>query len=203
MNTRVLRFYLYLLAAVLVPFCLQAEDLREVPKAGEVLFQFGVGGAEVDYPQGLNDAMDYLVDTLGYERMSIGLNLNLGVALNDRSYLLLGVNGVGDRISGYDGFMQLNHYLYHVGARLYPALTGLYIQGMFGFSALVMQSGYSETTIDETVTSDPGSGYGAALGYDFGRAKGFGLALEASVLSVEIGGESVVSGALMLNLRWK
>ena len=203
MDTRLLRFYFFLLAAISVPFSLQAEDLREVPKAGEVLFQFGAGGAGVDYPLELNEGIDYLVDTLGLERMTIGLNLNLGVAMNDRSYLMLGVNGVGDRISGDDGFMQLNHYLYHAGARLYPAMTGLYIEGMVGFSAMVIQSGYSESTIEETVTSDPGSGYGAALGYDFGRAKGFGLALEASVLSVEIEGDSVLSGALMLNLRWK
>jgi hypothetical protein len=182
---------------------LAAEDLREVPKAGEVLFQFGAGGAEVDYPGELNDAMDYLVDTLGYDRMSNALNLNLGVALNDLGYLILGVNGVGDRISDYEGYMQLNHYLYHIGARLYPAVTGVYLQGMFGFSAMVSQMGYSESTVDESVTSDPGSGFGAALGYDFGRAKGFGLALEASVLSVKIEGESIVSGALMLDLRWK
>ena len=50
MNTRVNRFCLIPLVAFFFPLNLQAEDLGAVPKAGEVLFQFGVGGAEVDYP---------------------------------------------------------------------------------------------------------------------------------------------------------
>ena len=109
------------------------------------------------------------------------------------------IDGTGDRLYDSKDYLQINLYLYSLGARFYPQTTGLYFEGGAGMTAAVLQTSFAGNS-----SSNNGFGFGGGIGYDFARGStGFGLNLEAKYDFMEI--ESYQFGAFMLtvDLCWK
>jgi hypothetical protein len=165
-----------------------------------LLFQVGAGLYFPSYPDGLESAMSYADSLPGVDRIQVAVDLALGFSISERAYIMARVDGGGDRISDSSGdYSQLNLYLFSLGARYYPYVTGLYLEADVGSSqAEVDISG------EGSYPSDKGFGYGIAIGYDFNRRlRGFGLELEAKYDSLTIESEQYGAFMLTLNLCWK
>ena len=139
-----------------------------------VLFQLGAGPSFPSYPSELEYDLDYLESIPGVDRVQVAIDLALGFAVMDTSYLMLRMDGFGDRFDYLGEYFQLNLYLYSIGLRHYPQGSGLYLEGGLGASMGMTMS--SDLPTEE---SESGSGFGVALGYDFNKTpRGFGLTLE-------------------------
>jgi hypothetical protein len=169
-------------------------------RSGRMLFQIGAGMYAPTYPTVLQDALDTMESYPGVDRMKVGLDLALGTAVSEQAYLLLRMDGGGDRLSDSSGSMQLNYYLASIGARYYfEPSGGFFLEGNAGTAfGLLQATGISDTR------SDNGFGFGAGLGYDFNRRPtGFGLVLEARYNSLNIESDNFGQFMLTLNLCWK
>jgi hypothetical protein len=140
--------------------------------------------------------MSAAASTPGADRIQVSVDLALGFSISERGYIMARIDGGGDRITYSSGdYSQLNLYLFSLGARYYPYVTGLYLEADVGSS-----QGMSDSSFGGSNTSDKGFGYGIAIGYDFNRRlRGFGLELEAKYDSLTI--ESEQYGAFMLTLN--
>jgi hypothetical protein len=163
------------------------------------LFQIGAGAGFPFYPEGIEAAFSNLDSMPGVDRTKVSLDLALGFAFSQQGYFMARIDGLGDRLSINDEYMQMNLYLYSLGLRYYPEVTGFYIEGDAGASAGVVMISTGVTSV-----SSFGFGYGAGIGYDFTtKARGFGLCLEAKYDGLTIDSEQ--AGVLMLTLAlcWK
>ena len=165
-----------------------------------LLFQVGAGLYFPSYPGSLESDFSDLASLPGMDRIQISLDLALGVPVLERGcYLIARIDGGGDRVDDGNDYIQMNLYLFSLGARYYPYRTGLYVEVGAGAS-----KGVIESSVAASSPSDTGFGYGIAIGYDFNRRqRGFGLSLEAKYDGLTI--ESEQYGALMftLNLCWR
>jgi hypothetical protein len=164
-----------------------------------VLFQIGAGPSFPSYPPEVEYFLDYLESEPGMDRVQVAVDLALGFPVMDTSYLMLRMDGSGDRFDYLGEYFQLNLYLYSIGLRHYPSGTGFYAEAGLGSSLLVGKS--SDMPTEE---SDFGSGFGLALGYDFNTApRGLGLTLEAKYNWLTIEGEDCGGLMILLSLCWK
>jgi hypothetical protein len=185
---------LALIIALVVPAFTAAQEGNR-----GVLFQIGAGAGFPIYPSSTEAVFSYLDSMPGVNRLQISLDIAFGYALSQHGYLLARVDGVADRLYDSADYIQMNCYLYSIGYRYYPMVTGLYLEGNAGASRGVLQSSASETS-----TSDFGFGYGAAIGYDFNtKARGLGLNLEAKYDGLTIENDQVGGLMLTLDLCWK
>jgi hypothetical protein len=164
------------------------------------MFQIGLGAAEIEWPQELKELMDYAEGQPDIDRVKVHLNLGLGAAISENLYLLGSLQGYGDRLEdSYGDYVQINAYLFGLGLRWYPFVTGLVLGGDIGAARLVaMGSG-----VDSSV-SDWGNGLGFTAGYDFGRRPtGVSLILGLRIDGMSVEGESVGTAALFLKLAFK
>ncbi len=169
------------------------------PERG-VMFQIGAGTAQIEWPQELKEMMDYAEAQPEIDRVKVHLNLGLGAAMSEDLYLLGSLQGYGDRLEdSYGDYVQINAYLFALGLRWYPFVTGLVLGGDIGAARLVaMGTGVS------SVTTDWGRGLGFTAGYDFGgRRTGVSLILGLRIDGIRVEGESVGTAALFLNLAFK
>lgn len=165
-----------------------------------VMFQIGLGTAQIEWPQELKEMMDYAEAQPDIDRVKVHLNLGLGAAVGENLYLLGSLQGYGDRLEdSYGDYVQINAYLFGLGLRWYPFVTGLVLGGDIGAARLVaMGSGV------ESAASEWGNGLGFTAGYDFGgRPTGVSLILGLRVDGMSVEGESVGTAALFLNLAFK
>jgi hypothetical protein len=163
------------------------------------LLQLGGGLAIPVYPADLETAISEAESQPGVNRITLSLDLGLGIAVSQEAYLMGRIDGCGDRLYDSSGYLQLNMYLFSLGVRYYPMVTGLYIEGAGGASRGVL-----DTSVGTTVSPDFGFGYGVALGYDFTRSvRGFGLLLEARYLGLTIESEQAGCVMLTVDLCWK
>ena len=165
-----------------------------------VMFQIGLGTAQIEWPQELKEMMDYVEAQPGIDRVKVHLNLGLGAAVSENLYLLGSLQGYGDRLEdSYGDYVQINAYLFGLGFRWYPFVTGLVLGGDIGADRLVaMGSGV------ESSASEWGKGLGFTAGYDFGgRPSGVSLILGLRVDGMSVEDESVGTAALFLNLAFK
>ena len=120
-----------------------------------------------------------------------GFNLDLGWAISQTTYLVAGIEGFGDGFfAGSNSLDQLNSYLYSVGLRYYPMVTGLVLGLDIGASRLVVTS--NATAVGSTPWS---TGVGTRLAWDFGG--------EPTGFTVEIGVRALyllVSDPLITNM---
>ena len=159
-----------------------------------LLSQVGAGLYFPSYPAGWESVIS------GVDRNTSGGGLGARL-LGFRAGLHHGtIDSGGDRISYSSGdYSQLNLYLFSLGARYYPYVTGLYFEADVGSSQWMVESSGGGSS-----TSDNGLGYGIAVGYDFNRRlRGFGLELEAKYDSLTIESEQWGAFMLTLNLCWK
>ncbi|MDZ7794884.1 MAG: hypothetical protein U5P10_14690 [Spirochaetia bacterium] len=164
------------------------------------MFQIGLGAAEIEWPQGLKELMDYAEGQPDIDRVKVHLNLGLGAAVSENLYLLGSLQGYGDRLEdSYGDYVQINAYLFGLGLRWYPFVAGLVLGGDIGAARLVaMGSGV------ESNASEWGNGLGFTAGYDFGgRPTGVSLILGLRFDGMSVEGESVGTAALFLNLAFK
>ncbi len=171
----------------------------DVPERG-VMFQIGLGTAQIEWPQELKELMDYAEAQPEIDRVKVHLNLGLGAAVNEKLYILGSLQGYGDRLEdSYGDYVQINAYLFGLGLRWYPFTTGLLLGGDIGAARLVaMGSGI------DSETSDWGNGLGLTAGDDFGgRPTGVSLILGLRFDGMSVEGDSMGTAALFLNLAFK
>jgi hypothetical protein len=191
------RSALALIVLVALAAILHAE---EADRSGHILFQVGAGLGRPAYPSADQAIIDDVATRLGVTRIRMALALSVGVGLSQKNYILLGAEGIGDRLDDSLSYAQINTYLYYLGARYYPGVTGFYLQAMLGATSMVLQS----SDLYSPLASEIGSGVGAAIGYDSApQARGFGLCIELSGKALEIEGDFVYTTALTANLCWK
>lgn len=167
------------------------------------MFQIGLGGASVDYPEGWFP--DSSESTPGADRMTIYLDIGLGFAITQKTYLLFSLSGTGDRLESKTDssvYAQFNTLLYAVGLRYYPFTTGLVLGADLGAARAVIQGGIGGLTA--TSTSDWGSGVRFVVGYDFARRlRGFTGILGLAVTGVTIEDEPISTAQIFFSLAWK
>jgi hypothetical protein len=192
MNKRGLVF-----AALIFSMCaaaVYAEDGRR-----GALFQFGGGAAVPMYDAYTEEVFNSTDDVPGVDRITLSIDVALGFSVSPEGYIIGRIDGMGDRLDDGIDYVQLNVYLYSIGYRYYPAVTGLYLEGGFGRAAAVGQESY-----DADYVFDSSYGFGVAVGYDFNRdPRGFGLTLEAKYNSYRIENMDWSGIAFVGNLCWK
>ena len=161
-------------------------------------FGFGGGPAKVVYPEPLDSLLNSIEDS-GVDRITLEIDLTLGGALNDKTYLVGAVSGYGDRLEDATYWVQLTTVFYAAGVRFYPFTTGLVFGGDLGRTRMVLSA---KDAVDEE--SDYGLGYDFIIAYDFDRTKtgfAFQLGLRFGVFDIE--DEKVTGVSLFGNLVWK
>lgn len=183
-----------ILCALAMSAPLSAQEDRR-----SVLFEIGAGLGFPGYPAEVEAVLSAVGGQPGVDRVKVGVEISLGIALSQNAFLMASMDGTGDRLTDYSDYMQVNLYLYSLGLRYYPRTTGFYLEGDLGSSACVTQASFIESE-----ASNLGFGWGAALGYDFNDSpRGFGLSLEARFNGLEIEGDAASSLMLTLNCCWK
>jgi hypothetical protein len=163
------------------------------------MFQFGIGGASINYTPELDAALNTLDNLPGVDRFTIYLDLGLGYAINSKTYLLFSISGVGDRIEDPYNYMQINTFLYAPGIRYYPWTTGLVLGADIGFARMAVDTDFGMEAVSEW-----GTGIRAVIAYDFARKlTGFSVVVGLAVTGASIESESVNSAQLYINLLWK
>lgn len=167
------------------------------------MFQFGLGAASVDYPEGWFP--DTSESTPGLDRITLYLDIGLGFAITEKTYLLFSLSGTGDRLEDKNdssNYAQFNTFLYAVGLRYYPFTTGLILGADLGAARAVIQGGFGGLTA--TSTSDWGSGVRFVVGYDFARRlRGFTGILGLAVTGATIEDQESSSAQIFFSLAWK
>lgn len=163
------------------------------------LFQLGAGPGLPSYPSELEAVMSLLESVPGVDRLKLALDLGLGLAVSPKGFVMARIDATGDRLDDGADYIQVNLYLASLGFRYYPSVRGFYVEGNLGASSAVIQSSFLNTS-----RSDPGVGFGGALGYDFARrATGFGLTVEGRYNYLSIEGDPCSQLMATLNLCWK
>lgn len=145
---------------------LSAQDFQQ--RRG---FMFGgyLSWARPTYNHPLGTALDLIESDPYIDRLRVGLGIELGYAVFQNIYVIIGVDGVGDRLFDSMDWIQENSYLYYTGVKVYPFHTGLNFEAKIGVSLLADTSNMYTTEFTE-----PGYGVGGTIGYDFGRrSRGF------------------------------
>lgn len=165
-------------------------------------FYFGIGGgpAVIKYPEPTESMLNELENTIvGLQRIQLEIDLTIGWAINDKTYLVGVLTGFADRLEDSTGSLQLNTYLYAIGLRYYPFTTGLLLGGDLGASKMLIQNSAAEDSV-----SDFSYGYNLIAAYDFDSTKtGFTFQLGVKVGGYEIEGEVVTGVCLFGDLVWK
>ena len=158
----------------------------------------GLGLGLPKYATSMENILSAAESYPGVSRVKVALDLNLGFAVTEDVFIIVVVDGCGDRLSDSSSWMQLNSYLFSAGLRYYPMRTGLYL----GAGAGAAKQAVTDSS-GTNVSSPTGFGWGAGIGYDFGKATGFGLALEAKYDSLSIENDKTGIFLLTVNLLWK
>ncbi len=188
----------FTLFAATVSFAQSSSDGSTSTRKRGFMFELGGGTTTVSYGT-LVDSYFAAAQAAGADRIQLFLNLDAGWAVNRKLYLVVGVDGVGDRFYDAVSYIQVNSYLYHGGLRYYPFDTGLVLGIEGGASRLVILS-----DVGVGGSSPWGWGGAATVAYDFNRRPtGFGLELGLQVDYLAVPTAPVAAAALYLDLLWK
>lgn len=183
-------------------------------EGGNLLIQLGLGGSAISYGDDLDENIDTAVNDYDAERATVCLDLLLGYAFLDYTYLTLSLSGTGDRLqstANNSNSVQFNTYLVSLGVRHFPFKTGLFIGGDIGMSSMVVQvEGDSYYGNSSSRTHDEGFGGSIKLGYDFdSNYKGPSLSLTGAVNYLNLKGNElspdleVVSASIFVALNFR
>jgi hypothetical protein len=185
------RMMLILAAAILIaaPLACTAEE-----GSRSLLVQAGLGIYLPSYPSDVEALFSYVESQPGMSRIKMSLDLAIGFAVLNDTYILARIDGGGDRLYEGSDYFQLNMYLYAAGLRYYPSITGFFLEAEGGASRAVTMSNAGNAA------SDFAPGFAASVGYDFARSpRGMGLAIEGRYLGLLVEGDLVSILALSLN----
>ena len=168
----------------------------ENTKTRGIYFEIGLGVNKISYSEEVDDAIE-LLDGLGADRTTIFLDMGLGYAIGQKTYIVGSISGIGDRLSYDQDYLQLNTYLFGIGIRYYPFYKGLQLGADVGIGKMVMSS--SDETIDNT-TSDNGFGSKLTIAYDFDSTlTGPATLIGGALLIDTINNNTITSGSIYLN----
>lgn len=185
--------------SVLMVLAVQA-GFSEDSRGRGFYFDVGLGFAGVNYTPEVDDMLTIL-DGMGADRTTVYLDLGLGYAVMPNLYVLGSVTGFGDRIQYEGEWMQLNTYLYGIGARYYPFNRGLQLGADVGLGKMLMQSSDPDFN---NIASESGLGSKFTVAYDFDSSfVGPALLMGASLLNDSIEGETVTGGTLFVKFVYK
>ena len=107
-KTIALLFSLILCFAVSTIVC--AQDGHRV-----ALFQIGAGAGFPSYPGATEAMLSYADAQPGVDRVKVAVDLALGIAVSQQTYLMARIDAIGDRIAYNSQYMQMNLLLYCLG----------------------------------------------------------------------------------------
>lgn len=164
------------------------------------IFTGGIGFADMQWSDEDQQLMDTLEDDPTVDRYKVHINLGIGGAINQKTYLLATLNGYGDRLEdSYGDHLQLNMYLYGAGVRWYPFTTGLVLGTDLGFSR-----GVADASFADSYVTDWGTGFGFTAGYDFdSTTTGFTGIIGVKMLSLAIESDNLFGASIFLNFAFK
>jgi hypothetical protein len=163
----------------------------------------GLGFGGISYKNDINNELEQ-ADDLGYDRMTISLDLSIGWAVLQKLYIVGSLTGFGDRIYKSADYMQYNTYLIGPGVRFYPLSSGKYLQlgADLGLGRMVLDSNIPGAA--GTVTSDPGFGIKFSAAYDFDSTMtGPALLLGGELLLDFIENETVTGFSIFAKFVYK
>ncbi len=168
----------------------------------------GLGFAGIEYQSDVQEYVDIIEDNSGVDRFKMHLNLGIGIAVSQRTYLTGSMNGYSDIFtysdSQVDEELQIAFVNLGLGLRFYPNVTGVVTGFDIGPAGAV--STFDASYLDEEITSesDEGLGFGIMLGYDFAsRPTGFSALVGARADFMEVDGEMNTFGSIFLDLVFK
>jgi len=133
---------------------------------------WGLGYASVSYPTELQELIDILKDQPSVSNISLSLDI-LGFYWHITPKTIGGViiNGVGDRFSVNQNWMQINQYLYSASAMHYLGQSfgsGIFLRADAGLARIVVQESGG-------ISAGSDSGFGILAGggwsFDFGGTR--------------------------------
>ena len=126
---------------------------------------WGLGYADVKYPDELDDLLQDLEDAPGVDHVSIGLDfLGFYWPLNEQTILGVIINGTGDRYEVSGSSMQINSYTFAFSAMRFLNNTigkGIFVRAEAGPARLVVDT-------DDFGTESSDWGFGGLIGGGFG-----------------------------------
>ncbi|MCA9734547.1 MAG: hypothetical protein H6696_09500 [Deferribacteres bacterium] len=127
---------------------------------------WGIGYANLNYPNELQDLLDYLKDQDGVSNISMSLDM-LGFYWHVKPKTIAGfvINGAGDRYEVNSESMQINQYIYGVSVMHYPGRyfgNGIFLRADMGLAKIVVTDSDNNST-----GSDNGFGFLLGSGYSF------------------------------------
>jgi hypothetical protein len=170
---------------VLVLFAAAAwSQASDSEKRRGLFVDFGVGGfCFTTYGSDADTILSNYASAQGADRIKVYIDLGLGWAVSPKLYVIANIDGFGDGFfAGSTSLDQLNSYLYSIGVRYYPFVTGLMLGVDAGASRLLLASNAS------AVGSTPWSaGLGATVAWDFGgKPTGWSLELGARAIYMAV-----------------
>jgi len=156
----------WIIAFAIIAACAWAQEPQPESHRGFYL-DVGAGGfSYMTYGSAADSTLSSYASAQSADRLKVYLDLGIGWAVGPRMYVVGHVDGFGDGFfSGSTALDQINSYLYAIGIRYYPFVTGLVLGVDVGVSRLAVTSNASG------VGSTPLSGgAGFTLAWDFGGA---------------------------------
>ena len=165
-------------------------------------FSFGLGGADLQYPDELGTALDFIEQLPGVTRSKYFVDIGLYSPTNQHTVAGIALNVVGDAYE-FEGVLldtfdvRLNQLLIGPSVRRYLGARvgrGLYIRLDGGLARLVEEDSRTE----EDATSDWGFGFLGGVGLSWEIFSGTRLSLDGSYTYKHI--ESENYGAVLIGL---
>jgi len=186
-----------LVALVFLATFLFSQEAASADNRG-MYIALGGGPARVEYPEPFQSLVDTL-NSVGYEQLTIDINLSVGGALNKNTYIIGSFSWYADSWDLDLSYYRLYTIFYSVGFRYYPYTTGLVLGVDAGATNMNNQS-----SVAETIESDYGLGLNASIGYDFDKnSTGLTFILGAQVGLFDIEGDDVMGFGIFGNVAWK
>lgn len=143
-----------------------SQYYQDVTKTESWYTYWGGGYSSISYPSELQSFLDLINEQDGVSNISLHLDL-LGFYWHLANKTIAGVvfNGVGDRYSKDDDYIQINQYLYSASVMQYLGEdfgSGPFLRTDIGLAKMVLQSSEGEDS-----SSDLGFGFLVGGGWSF------------------------------------
>jgi hypothetical protein len=162
----------------------------------------GLGFGWISYTDELDKIFKWADDN-GLDRLTMSLDISVGLAALQNLYIVGAIMGFGDRLYKGSDYLQMNTYLFGPGIRFYPLPSMKHIQlgADFGLGRIVLDSNVSGTG---AVSSSPGFGTKISAAYDFdSTTTGPALLLGGNLLLNFIEGETITGFSIFAKFAYK
>ncbi|MFA4838081.1 MAG: hypothetical protein WC703_01215 [Candidatus Neomarinimicrobiota bacterium] len=160
-------YFLGLILIANVAFAEQPADGRE-----SWYLYWGLGGAAITYPKGVQEAIDIIEDVDGVQRTTISIDmLGFYFPLTPKTIGGVVINSAGDRFDYEDTWFQWNQFLY--GASVIHYVGQRFGQGPFLRADAGLAKMNYQNSEDNSIDSENGFGalVGGGISFDLGGTR--------------------------------